>query len=144
MANLQDYLDIIKEDGKDEEPKIKLPSRIVWFSHFWPKLRHPLWTTIRLDKESNYYKPGLKYQVKLGSWRKPKEAELIGICQLVSKQQISISDISDDLAYFDAGCVVGELKTQFEQWYSTQPQWKGDETKMLILFCLWVKKEVKT
>lgn len=137
--DLNDYLGIIKEEVKVPE-LVKLPSRIVWFTHFWPKLKHPLWPTMRLDKGKHYYKVGLNYQVKLGSWRKPKESELLGICQLIGKRQLLISEISTDLAYFDAGCTLEELKAQFAQWYSTSEHWKGEDTKMIVLFCLWIKK----
>jgi len=108
----------------------------IFFSKRWPKLRHPLFTTIRLDKGSNYYRVGVhdSFEVCLGSRDKP--GKILFSAQLVAVRKMRIRDITEDLAQFDAGMSKDELFLFFKRLYGNKEQWAGKDTKVLLLVFL--------
>ena len=108
------------------------------FQKEWSKLQYPVFPTIRLDRGTGYYLFGKKYEVVLGSFEKP--TKVLGIAELIGRIPLQLKSISPTLAKVDADCSVFELKNFFTDLYSNNKLWKGENTRLLLLFFAWVER----
>ncbi len=108
--------------------------RIDFLEHY-PKLDLALFTTVRLDKGTNYYAGNRIYAIYV-------KDEKLGFAMLVAKIKQALGLIPLPLIKFDTHEHVTkqDFFDQMHKWYSKKIQWHGQDTVMLILFLLWVEK----
>lgn len=102
----------------------------LWFTNEWSKLGHPLFTTIRQDKGTNYYQTDLLYNVRKGNYRHANESKLLGVARLVAKRSMKLDNIDETLAEYDADMSLENLKAMLTGWYGPNPP-------LLLLVFLW-------
>lgn len=105
--------------------------RIKFIKNWNNKLNCDYWTTIRLYtiEKYNYYKRNQivsKFDVMVND-RNYYKANLIDI------QVMPFVLINDYVAYTDAGMSKDELFNMMEKMYSKKPEWKGDETNIMVM-----------
>lgn len=105
------------------------------FSEHYPKLDLLLFTTVRLDKGTNYYSGNRIYAIC-------EKNERIGFAMLVGKIKQALGLIPLSLIHYDTYDHVTkqDFFEKMHKWYSRKIQWHGQDTTMVIIFLLWVKK----
>lgn len=105
------------------------------FSEDYPKLAYPVFTTIRLDKRTDYYHVKRIYAIYVIGIKR-------GFAQLESILASKLRDIPLPLIRFDTyeQITIEDFHQKLKLWYSQKPQWHDLETLFLILFLLWVIK----